>query len=351
VNRDIDMLAILKDSALSLVGVLLVLGCAEGLLRTQAVSEALPLPLIYYGYDVPRKLQLLDRLVDKEPQLDVLFVGSSIVRAAFDPRTFDRERRSHTKRRSVSFNAGLPSMFPAGTAMYLERVWLRHARPRFLLLGVREIELRSTHRVLKELRSGRLESLWYGPKPFSPLRGDVFQQLHVLHYRGTVHKIMKRLQAGKPLNDVERGEYTTDAWGFRGQPGVLSKKYKSGKGRFLWKYGNRIPKDRYRVSFPLLERMHALCKTRGIRFVLVNVPEHPERFGSKLGKDVWKAYHEDVSAWAVANGVPFLDITDGDYKRFGKNSHFADFNHLRPAGAKHFSKLLGAQFAKRIDAR
>jgi hypothetical protein len=349
VNRDIDSLAILKDSAISLAGIVLVLCAVEGVLRMPSVAEALPRPLVYYAYDVPRKLLLLER-VQERGELDVLFVGSSIVRAAFDPASFDRARSARTGQPSLSFNAGLGSMFPGGTALYLERVWLRYARPRHVLFGVREHELRAMLRVPPAIAKGRIESLWWGKPAYAPLLGDLLQQLHVLHYRGSVYKIVKRVGSGRPLNDVEVGEFVPDARGFRGEPRPLPIMGMR-NGRYFWRYKDLGSKNRYRVSMQLMERMHTLCKARGIRFAIVNVPEHPERFGGKNGPRVFKAFHRAVSAWADAHDVPFLDITHGNYKFFSDDKHYSDYHHYTNAGGAAFSQLLAEQFVREIDQR
>jgi hypothetical protein len=112
----------------------------------------------------------------------------------------------------------------------------------------------------------------------------------------------------------------------------------------LWKYPAPGPGDRYRVGFPALERILAACKANGVQYVLVHSPEHPERFESEHGPEVWQSYQRDVTAWARAHGVPFIDVTDGDFHAFGKDADYADYHHLNRGGAKHFSTLLAEHF-------
>lgn len=342
-NRDIDIGAIVKQSVLSLLGVVLILSGVELALRTDAVVDALPLPLVYYTYEVSRRLHFLDQLEEKSDKIDVLFVGSSAVRAAFDPRTFDKVFKARTRTKMTSFNGGLSQMYPIGQAEYVERVWLPRVKPRFLFYGVRESELTSGKKTPTYLMHGRLEPLWFQRGAWPRVQAFALEHLSLLQYRGTLYSIMDDLSRGLPINSrQESGK--SDERGF--EPGEKSlAKNKARQGHHLWKYAEPGPRNRYRVSLPALERIYATCKANGVQLVLVHSPEHPERFETEHGTEIWQSYQRDIAAWAAKHDAPFIDITDGDFHSFGKDADYADYHHLNRGGAKHFSTLLAEHFA------
>ena len=88
--------------------------------------------------------------------------------------------------------------------------------------------------------------------------------------------------------------------------------------------------------------MRDLCDAAGAVYVLVNMPEHPERFAAQHGPATHRDYHERIRAWAAEHGVPFLDVTEADLAAFAKDKWYSDFHHMSPAGAARFSTLLAS---------
>ena len=90
----------------------LLLAITEGLLRVPAIQHALPTRTHYYEPGIAVREDALRRTLAPNGHVDVLFVGSSIVRTNIQPLTFDQLVRGRTQEPIVSFNAGLSGLWP-----------------------------------------------------------------------------------------------------------------------------------------------------------------------------------------------------------------------------------------------
>ena len=349
-DHPVRPLLLLRELGLSLALLLPCLLSIELMMRTETVYRGLPLARPYYTFDVTRRIHDLERLVAEEGRLDVLFVGSSATRAAIDPKHFDEELRRTKRGDVVSFNGGMSSMYPSGAKLYLEHVWLERARPRFVLHGIREAELASRAKRPNYLRHGRIEALWLQGSPIAALQAALLDELKLLQYRGTLNTVLSRAKDGEPWHIRERGESVSDERGFRREKRPLAKTRRRGSKR-LWKYGGKPEDERYARSLPALEAMHELCKRSGATYVLVNLPEHPERFGKRYGPAFFDDYHRRTRAWARARGVALLDVTDAQLGAFADDRWYSDYHHLSPEGAEHFTEMLAARFGALLRGR
>ncbi len=344
-DQPVRPLVLLRELGLSLVVVALCLVLVELALRTETAYRLLPLARPYYSFDVTRRVHDLEQLVQEHGRVDVLFVGSSVVRAAIDPRRFDAALSKQGQPAITSFNGGLSKMYPVGAKLYLEHVWLERAHPRFVLHGVREAELRSGQKRPTYLDYGRIEPLWRERSVLGRAQATLLAELQLLQYRGTMNTVLSRMKNGSPWHIRESGERPSDVRGFRREKRPLAVNRRHASKR-LWKYTGKQPRaKRYAISMPALEAMQALCKRAGATYVLVNMPEHPERFGKRYGRATFDDYHRRVRAWADAHGVPFLDVTDARLDAFADDRWYSDYHHLSPDGAQHFTDLLAGRFA------
>lgn len=340
-----------RSFALSAAFLILLLGLAEAALRTSYVFALLPMPMPYYTFDVTRRLHDYDALLDERGPVDVLFVGSSAVRAGFRPPVFDAAVRKAGGGEVLSFNGGFSKMFPPSARLYLEHVWLTRKKPRFVLHGIRPVEL-STYpdRWPKHLRFGTIESLWAQQDWLSTLEAEVISHSKLLQYRGTLNTSLNRWSKGEPLHPpVENGELFSDSTGFRAEKHRLSALIGTDNEN-MWIYNTVLTRKQVERGLSVLGTMQRQCQKAGVRYVLVNLPEHPNRYSHKRGPATWQLYQKMVQAWAKAHHVPFIDITRGDYKRFADVEYYADYHHLRPEGAKALSELVARDFAALLKA-
>src|SRR3954469_12947099 len=138
------------------------LAAVEGALRIPVLRDALPIRTHLHEPGVVVRLQTLERLLTAEQHVDVLFVGSSIVRCNISPAIFDSLIDEDGQQHLVSFNAGLSGLWPAAVRLYLEDLWLPTARPRVVIQGIRYGELYTSKRARSyaSISSGLMESSW-----------------------------------------------------------------------------------------------------------------------------------------------------------------------------------------------
>jgi len=321
---------------------------AEAALRTSFVFERLPMPRPYYTYDVTRRVHYLTELERVHGPIDVLFVGSSAVRAGFKPPQFDKAVKAAGGGRVLSFNGGLSKMYPGTARLYLAHVWLEQTKPRFVLHGIRPNELVSGSSG-SFLKNGAIESLWLERAPLAMLEARLLGASKLLQYRGTLNMSLERWSADKPLHAArERGEMGTDSRGYGREktPLRITRKRHS---RRLWLYRKMPNAKQYERGLAVLEAMRAECERHGVQYVLVHLPEHPDRYAREQGGMLWQDYQARVHTWAAAHHVPFIDVTHGDFHRFGADELYSDYHHLSLRGAERLSELVAKDFAKLLS--
>jgi len=341
-----------RSLALSAALLIALLGSAEAALRTRYAFERLPMPMPYYTYDVTHRLHHYDMLTRERGPVDVLFVGSSVVRAGFRPQAFDEAVLKAGGGKLLSFNGGFSGMYPDSARLYLEHVWFVHDRPRFVLHGIRPNELiASGEREPIVLRNGLVESLWLAHSPPSMLEAELIGRSKLLQYRGTLNKLLTRWSKNQPLHvDPKHVELLSDSTGYRKESGKLSTLLQK-KHDKLWLYTSKVKRPELERGLRVLAAMRRSCVKAGVHYVLVHMPEHPNRYGHKRGPATWQLYQEMVKAWAKAHDVPFLDATRGDYQRFGDVDYYSDYHHLSSHGARVLSELVASDFAELLKAR
>jgi hypothetical protein len=341
-----------RSLALSAVLLIALLGLAEAALRTSYVFEAPPIPMPYYTYDVTHRLHHFDMLTRERGPVDVLFVGSSVVRAGFRPQVFDKAVHKAGGGQVLSFNGGFSKMYGDGVRMYFEHVWLAHDKPRFALHGIRPNELMSElERAPSFLRHSLVESLWFEDNPLSMLEAELIGRSKLLQYRGTLNAFLQRWSKGQPIHSSPaHDKLLSDSTGYRQEPGKLSTLLRHKRGR-LWTYSVKVKRSDFERGLRVLDAMRRLCAKAGVQYVLMHLPEHANRYGHERGPATWQLYQEMVKTWAKVHDVPFIDVTRGDYKRFADVEHYSDYHHLSASGAKVLSELVAQDFAALLKAR
>ena len=90
-----------------------------------------------------------------------------------------------------------------------------------------------------------------------------------------------------------------------------------------------------------------MARQSGAEYILVNIPEHATRWRGEAGGAKYAQYLAAVGAFAKAEGVAFLDPTEGDPSAFHNDEEYADTYHMSPAGAKRLTSILADRLAVR----
>jgi hypothetical protein len=328
----------------ALVGVLLVV---EGLLRIPAVIRALPVRTHLHQPGLVRRLESLDRFEKDYGRVDVLFVGSSVVRCNINPAEFDRDVNSGgaPRRAPVSFNAGLSALWPRPVSFYLQHVWLPTARPRVVVQGIRYGELLPSARARNEaeILSGPLESLWAEPTLLHRLQAEGLWRVHLLHYRGAFPRWLLSHRRGMPGYDVDDDpRVNTDPRGWTARLPTLDVVRARGLVRSEAPYSGELP-DESRRALAAIQQSARQASQAGARFILVNVPEHAFRWSAPGGDARYRSYLHTLAAAADEGGFSFVDVTRGNPRAFSSDAEFSDYHHMSPAGARRFTRALAQE--------
>jgi hypothetical protein len=328
----------------------LLLAITEGMLRVPAIQDVLPTRTHYYEPGIAVREDALRRTLAANGRIDALFIGSSIVRTNIQPLTFDQLVQSRTQQPIVSFNAGLSGLWPEGVALYLDRVWLPLAKPRLVIQGIRYPELAATTHALRADRvfSGAVESGWRETTWRKRAYSAAVSRVRLLQYRGVLPELLQRYTNGRPgpLSEPQR-EFGIDPRGYTPRLPTFREAQARGLIRREDPVSQAICPDGCSVGFGALSRAARMARQSGAEYILVNIPEHATRWHGEEGGAKYAQYLAVVRAFATAEGVAFLDPTEGDPYAFNDEEEYADTYHMTPAGAKRLTSIL----ANRLSVR
>jgi hypothetical protein len=330
--------------SVSFAAIVLMVSGTEGMLRIPAVADRLPLPTQYNEPDVAMRVRTLEALKQHEhtDHVDVLFVGSSIVRCNIRPTLFDQAISRQAHATIVSFNAGLSGLWPAGVDLYTEHLWLPHARPRIVLQGIRygEVVAPPKTRQYETIVTGAVESGWAAGGVSGWMKAAAFEHLRLLQYRGIWIEWLKQYvngRGGVPVPDELR--VFTDARGWTPRLPTLD----------VVRARNLLLAERpYTDEAPLAEALDAIRHTSrvvrrsGAEYALVNVPEHSFRWSGLGGQLRYQGYLAALQKLADDEGFAFVDVTAGAPDQFSRDADYSDYHHMSPEGAGRFTSMLAA---------
>lgn len=330
----------------------LLLAGAEGLLRLPSLQSWLPTRTHYYDAGVAVREDALKTTLAAHGHVDVLFIGSSIVRTNIQPLTFDGLVQRRTGYPVISFNAGLSGLWPGAVVLYLEHVWLPLAKPRLVVQGIRYPELAATTHALQphQVFSGRVEAAWTKTTGVTRAYSAAASRIRLLQYRGTLTRVLERYSNGRPGPLAADGrEFGIDPRGYTPRLPTLREARARGlaKDEEPVSEGVCLP-DGCRVGFTALSRAIAAVRRSGADYLLVNIPEHGTRWRGEDGRRRYHDYLRALRAFARSEGVRFVDPTEGDPYTFQNDVEYSDTYHMSPAGAARLTSILAARIDPRV---
>jgi hypothetical protein len=317
--------------------VFVLLAGAEVALRLPHVRTLLPPRTHYYHPAITTRLDAVERMRTEGRAVDVLFIGSSIVMTNVNPRLFGTIV-ANDPGEIVVFNAGLPGLWPTSVHLYAEHVWLPTVRPRLVVQGVRYPELAATTHAKNETQvwSGKIEPSWRDHDFRTQLYAGLISNVYLLQYRGAGVRWLQRFRDGWLGTDPADSRAAYDAHGYEPLQPVTTRPDE-------WEPD--LPSDGMcgvngcEVGFTALKRTVAAARAAGSSYVLMNVPEHSIRWSGPGGIERYRDYLGRLRAFAEAEGVGFVDPTDGDPFRFAQTP-YADLAHMTSAGSSQFTRVL-----------
>lgn len=303
-------------------------------MRSPLARTRLLLPTHYYQDGVPLRALALEAVKAEHGRVDVLFVGSSVVRTNIRPLVLDELAGGDI----VSFNAGLSGLLPDAVRFYAEAFWLRRTTPRLVVQGIRYQELAWTLRAEDQERlvGGRIEALWMSDRPADRLHALAVERIRLLQYRGWLTEALDRRRGGRVID--ARGHTPT---GLTIEEAI--------EDELIGPAEVYTGRERFDVGLAAIRELHALCASRGIGFALLNVPEHPERYDVPSGDALYARYLEALHDLARQEGFPLIDPTAGDRRAFSEPGLFSDYHHMSPAGARALTEAIAAPVEQALE--
>ncbi len=315
--------------------IVVLLLASEAFLRSPLARSRLLLPTHYYQEGVPLRELALQDVQRAEGRVDVLFVGSSIVRTNIRPLLFDElvaaggALADEPGIEIVSFNAGLSGLMPDAARFYADHFWLDRAQPRLVVQGIRYNELASplTAADHERLINGRIEHLWMSDRPADRFQALAIENVRLLQYQGWLTAALDRRRGGRVI----------DARGYTPTGLTLEEALADDLIGPAEAYTGRESLD---VGLAAIRGLRALCEARGIGFALLNIPEHPDRYQEPSSDALYDDYLETLYALARAEDFTVIDPTEGDPRAFSAQGTFSDYHHMTPDGAAALTRAI-----------
>jgi hypothetical protein len=313
--------------------VLVLLVVAELVLRLPQARALLPPRTHFYHPIIAQRLDAIERVRSEHGRVDVLFIGSSIVMTNVEPRTFDAEVAREAGP-LVSFNAGLPGIWPQSVHLYLENVWLPAARPRVVVQGIRYAELAATTHAKHDSQvwTGRVEQGWRDADLLTRLHAGAVERLYLLQYRGALIRTLERHRDG--WSGDSRSDSSDAARGYEARSASPDAEWVEDLPN-----GGTCDANRCAVGFAALRRTIAAVRAVGAVYVLANVPEHVRRWQGPDAAERYRAYLDALRAFAHSEDVAFVDPTDGNVAQF-RDAPYSDFSHMTWQGCRQYTMAL-----------
>jgi hypothetical protein len=302
--------------------------------------------LNYYKYFSTPDMHSLtwnDFYSHKDKSIDVLFIGSSHARFAFDTRTFNKELGVST------FNLSSSGQTPV-VGYYALKEALRYQKPKLVvyetywrIMGTDD-NITPAYFVYDYIKGydnklGILTSVC-GEKNFSTFMLQALCKTYKNReaFVQTVKSILKGHIIKSPRNSdagVKYADFTYYSDGFFGSDKVASneKMYKTNP---FSKAGPGFELDREQIEY--LKKAIELCNDKGIKVLMVTAPL-PVPSMSYI-KD-YGTYHNSLMDIAQNYGIQYLDYNQDNIKNhMFKNEYFYDSNHLNMRGTQMLDELL-----------
>lgn len=337
------------------LAVLVVLLVAEAILRTEAGGSLVRAPDLYYQPGVQKRLDALGEVQQEYGDIDLLFVGSSVVRTDFRPLVFDGRIAEVTGLEVVSFNGGLSDLYPDPVLLYLENFWFDHSAPQVVVQGVRYNEVRAnvTAEGFGRFQDGRLEKRWLRGGPVADIEAAAMQASALFQHSGALTQALTDAASATTRNSG----FSIDERGYSRTFLTLAEARDSrpidqipGSDAAIGGYADPLRAEDYAFGLGVLERTLDFVESHGAVYVLVNMPEHADKFLPRPdGQERYAYYIDQLASFAQSNGILFYDPSDGRADTFASDAPFSDFHHLNPDGAEDFSAGLADFVASHAD--
>ncbi|MBN2413651.1 hypothetical protein JXQ31_18375 [candidate division KSB1 bacterium] len=305
-------------------------------LRLEPLRDNLPQANPYYNPAVELRTRALKSLIKEQGQPDVLFIGSSVVRTNISPLLFDSVYQYITSHKMTSFNGGLSDLDPGPVSFYLEKFWLKSCKPQIILQAVRYEELKSTFTAenYPVFKTSIYEPLWLKNNLNSQIRLYLLDHVRLYYYSGALTEFLRypRFPVNRPLL------HPIDSRGHSFMNIGMAEAKKLGLLTGDFTYYEDIPDSLLKLNLDALKKSSALCRQSGIKYILVNISEHGDRFlKAPDGLERYRNYISLLRNLAGELNVEFIDLTNGDPAIYQQDDLFSDYYHMSPAGTKKFT--------------
>jgi hypothetical protein len=278
-------------------------------------------------------------------EVNLLFVGSSVARSNISPLVFDAELAA-AGYDVVSFTGGLGGMRLDPARLYLERLWLEEVQPDVVIQAVRYEVLAEVVPVetFGPFDGGKYEQLWLSDSPLAQVEETALRLSRLIQYSGLLTGVLARPDSALVLDAV-----AIDERGFTGALGKLvgdRRPITEIPGGDAAAHGYEVPLDEaFGAGFEALSETIALVRESGAEYVLLNMPEHRDRFGPQpQGEERYQRYVNALAAFAAEQGVPFVDLTAGDVNAFDDDVLWANYIYFTAEAAEALTRRLAAAF-------
>ena len=324
-----------------LLYLLIFMALGEGMLRIPAIRNHLPAPepTLWHAADVQSKIDYLEAF-ESQREIDILFIGNSMVQAGMNPHVFDQIRGKQDATDAGTFNAAIDGLPPYGASLFLE-IYLRQTQPKTIIYGLTPQDLNSNSPWAQDVTDRVKHAPLVWAKTQRGLQGQLtatmLEYSALYRYRFVLHQLLLRGGIQPPPPQVY-----FDAQGF----GPLTRRLSdvpASQRHIFYNNAGVVNYSTQGIQLESLKELIAYCTNNDIELILVNMPLSDDYYGNFDTIEDYQTYLDTAKQVASEFQVPFWDM-ENLLSDSLEDIHFADFNHLNDLGAEKFSTLLAERY-------
>lgn len=296
-------------------------------------------PLLWPDWEAQHKVEAMDAIEAKGRRADVVFVGSSMVNAGFDP----ARATTLLGPGRFAFNAALNGADLRSTSLWTRNVVVPRLRPKLVVVGFNAGEandgrgdLATLFTRFHEAPLGRVATGTQGI--LADIDGWLVEHVYLARYRIVLRRPVDALIGHDRAQDTSK---VGPLGGLLGLTTFQRRPYTAGLSGQLGHFENMLANYHVGgVQFAALQELADDLRARDIRLVLVRMPVTEDLLPHfPNGEADRRSFDRALSAFVAKNGLTLIDAQS----RVTERSAFVDPLHLSTKGMQQLTEMVIAE--------
>jgi hypothetical protein len=301
---------------------------------------------VFLAFDLDSFPRQIIRDLKRQPKIDMLFLGNSLMNRALDENTF-RDSWPGPSSPPALFNACLPASGPVEHYLFAREAFRDHPSIKYVVYDIYDRQLTETPEGGWNQLVGGMAMAYYVEPDLAKLLyfpDSVYDQLR-FRLVSFLPMLSERFSLWQHIENQRRRMAQVGMPPIANKGALVSDFHELGypeKIKFMQDCDNAVKNS---ADFtPALDHLFNLASTEGARIFVVDMPMQANHREFYYSSSTWLRYRSYLKDKLKARGITFIDATD-----WAQDADFLDDIHLNDGGAKKFSSRLSAALDQEIN--